>query len=190
MSSLFFSAGQGPCGIARSVPKLVACIVLLFAPGSVRADIQWEPAWHATTNGQRYSVETFTSRRPVDVVVKRIALEKGVFDRYLVADGRMLLSGVREGQHWLAEVLGTAEGTTGYVSALYFDPAGISVSPVMAGRGTHFQFDEAGAYLSVEVTGAHHPLQRVRLQHIGEKAARFTVSRAPGPDLLVSIMEP
>lgn len=97
--------------------------LLLLAQASPVFAIQWHEPWNVIANGQKLVVETFSSRLPVDVVARRLAHQNAAFDRYLVGDGRLFLSGVRSGVHWLAEMYSRSERTHGYVSALYFDPA-------------------------------------------------------------------
>jgi|GEM_PF-6397638 hypothetical protein len=143
-----------------------SCLFILCNPAHPRAEIQWDPAWHVTLNGQRISVETFSSTVPVDRVVRNLVANNGVYERYLVADGRMLLTGVRQGKHWVAEVVGAAEGSAGYVSALYFDPAlhvdakAPSFTMVSGGHGDlkayhgQYVFDQPSATLGVAYRSA------------------------------------
>lgn len=104
-------------------------------PAWCGAGIQWDEPWHIRSNGQQLSVETFMSGMPPDAVVQKLVQRNGAYQRYLVADGRILLSGVSDGAHWLAEVKGRAEGAQGYVSALYFDAARAG-TPFIAARTT------------------------------------------------------
>jgi len=86
--------------------------------------------WQAVVNGQRVSIETFVSLLPPDLMARRVAQSRAVYQRFLVGDSRILLSGLQDGVHWVAEITGHPEGSQGYVSALYFDPA--SVDPSVA----------------------------------------------------------
>lgn len=114
--------------------RVLAGILLMAAPVLCVADIHWEEPWHVRSNGQRLRVETFSSRLPPDTVAQELARLHGNYQRYLVGAGRILLSGLKPGQHWLADIQGHPEGSQGYVSALYFDTAR-NHSPTLAGMG-------------------------------------------------------
>ena len=167
----------------------------VVASGPVMAEIRWDPAWNVSSNGMSYSVETFAGRLAVKETVQRIIAGKGHYDHYLVADGRMLLSGVREGTHWVAEIRGSADGATGYVSALYFDPAAASSAMAFSSKVRHFQFDESAASVSIDWSGGEYSEATRRGPSLDKSAhqqggpVRFTVAdTAPSP-VMVSIME-
>lgn len=105
-------------------PTLALCLGMLAVtlPRTSIASLDWHQEWNVRMRGHSVSVREFTSRRSVEEAVREIA-RSGRYERYLVADGRVLLSGVNSGRHWLAQVQGHPEGASGYVSALYFDPA-------------------------------------------------------------------
>lgn len=114
---------QGRAGGFKTVAGILAILALPLVPSVCRADIHWDPPWQVSVNGQRLSVESFSSPRSPDVVMRELARSNGAYQRYLVGDGRILLSGVGKGRHWLAEIQGRPQGAQGYVSALYFDSA-------------------------------------------------------------------
>lgn len=147
---------------------LLAGTLLACAPYQGNAAIEWNAPWNVRANGQHLSVETFTSVLPPDRVVRKLVQGNARYDRYLVADGRMLLSGLANGAHWVAEVAGHPDGAQGYVSALYFDPSHAPAAqtlaraeghmeelpaPQLAGTGLRrqrdFQFDGAAAAVSI-----------------------------------------
>lgn len=101
--------------------RLGLCLAAL--PLSCMADIHWGEAWDVRANGRKLSVEPFTSSWQPDQVAQELARRHGAYQRYLVGAGRILLSGVQPGEHWLAEIQGRSYGAQGYVSALYFDAA-------------------------------------------------------------------
>lgn len=103
--------------------KVFAGVLLMAAPVLCVADIHWEKPWHVSSNGQRLRVDTFSSRLPPDAVAQELARSNGNYQQYLVGAGRILLSGLKTGEHWLADIQGHPEGSQGYVSALYFDSA-------------------------------------------------------------------
>lgn len=103
--------------------RLLYLFLTLLAQATPVLAIQWHEPWNVRANGQELMVETFSSRLPVDVIARRLVHKNDAFERYLVGDGRLLLSGVRPGVHWLAEIHSRGDSTHGYVSALYFDAA-------------------------------------------------------------------
>ena len=120
--------------VGHAVRGLTA-LLLLALPFQQAAAIQWDQPWNVRANGQRIRVETFSSRMSPDAVARELARANAVYQHYLVGDGRILLSGVRQGEHWLAEIQGRPDGSQGYVSALYFDAARASTLPVAASSG-------------------------------------------------------
>lgn len=132
--------------VSRMAGRLAA-LLLLSWPAQYAAAIQWDPSWNVHSNGQRLSVETFSSRLPPDAVARKLAGLNGTYQRYLVGDGRILLSGLGLGRHWLAEIQGREEGSQGYVSALYFDAARANMPSLAAGslEATAVRLRDAGA---------------------------------------------
>lgn len=112
-----------PCG-TRLAQHAVLVVALALYPGIAVAGITWHESWHVHVNGQHVSVRTFTSRLSPVAAMQRLAQLHPVYAHYQIADGRILLSGVKEGAHWVAEIHGHPEGAQGYVSALYFSADG------------------------------------------------------------------
>lgn len=142
--------------VSRRVPKvcfLVAGALWLAAAPPCAAAIEWDLPWEVKVNGQRLSVEMFTSRMPPDAVMRDITRRNAAYERYLVADGRILLTGVARGTHWLAEIHGHPQGTHGYVSALYFDPSRSTQANLHAMVTS--QATEADMRLPTHVTARH-----------------------------------
>lgn len=102
---------------------MLAGIALAVSPGWSKAELQWNEPWQVLANGQRMSVETFTSSLSPDAAAKALVSLRHHYERYQIGEGRILLSGIRPGRHWVAEIQGSPQGSQGYVSALYFDPA-------------------------------------------------------------------
>lgn len=121
----------GGMRVLAGIQSRLLFMLLLIAPSLSEAGIRWDDPWRVSANGQELSVETFESPNTVDLVVQELVRANNAYQRYLVADGRILLSGVDGGAHWLAEVRGHAQGAQGYVSALYFD-AGRAEAPTFA----------------------------------------------------------
>lgn len=107
--------------LQRAVAGRLTGILFLFVPVWCAAEIHWEAQWSTVLQGQRIAFETFSSPTPPDAAAQELARKNKAFERYIVADGRILLSGIEAGVHWLAEVKGHPDGSHGYVSALYFD---------------------------------------------------------------------
>ena len=199
---------RGNSSRKRSVFRRVLLVAITFMPFSVMARIHWDPAWSVTANGARYSVETFTSRLAVRQVVQEIAAKQGVYDHYLVADGRMFLSGIRDGAHWIAEVLGSPQGSTGYVSALYFDPASLSTATAtatatasslatgLAWRSRRFDFGERSGTVVLDWSdgagkGASLNNSTIEPDASGNRSlTQFTVPTSGRSLAAVSILEP
>lgn len=119
-------------GVVKPAGVLAAALSFLL-PAPAAAAIAWDGAWDVTVNGQRLSVESFRSRYTVDAAAQALMRENAAWERFMVADGRLFMSGVDSGVHWLAEVRSHPEGSEGYVSALYFDPAQSSPAQSLAG---------------------------------------------------------
>jgi len=115
----------------RSIVRRQLSGVLLLAITPIcHASLSWDSAWTVKVNGQLLSVEAFTSHLSPEAAVQAFTRLNGCYERYLVADGRILLSGLGGGRHWLAEVQAGRDGAQGYVSALYFDPAHLPYASV------------------------------------------------------------
>lgn len=108
--------------IRPQVLTVFSGLLLVLGPVHCQAGILWEEGWNVRANGQYLSVEPFTSSMPVDRVARELAARDARYERYLVAEGRVFLSGVSDGAHWVAEITDHPDGAQGYVSALYFDP--------------------------------------------------------------------
>ncbi len=160
----------------RPLSRALAGAILAMAPIWCEAGIVWDDLWSVMMGGQRLSVEAFTSSLPPDVVARRLANGGDRYARYMVADGRILLSGVASGAHWVAEIAGHPDGAQGYVSALYFDPSRKAAESLMAhvedvhrnaplaqparagaGRGSirRYRFDDS---VDVEILAGNTPL--------------------------------
>lgn len=108
-------------GAVRHAARGILAAMLMLAPFLCKAEIQWAELWHAQSNGQHMSVEAFTSPLAPDEVARQLVHMNPAYQRFMVADARILLSGVASGAHWVAQIQGDSSGAQGYVSALYFD---------------------------------------------------------------------
>ncbi len=108
------------------------CIVLLgLFPWPIRAStgIAWDEPWALRVNGQQLSVQTFSSALPPDAVAQQLVRDDSNYERYLVSEGRILLSGITSGQHRVADIQVSPGGSHGYVSTLVFVDVQAKVSP-------------------------------------------------------------
>jgi len=88
-------------------------LAALEAPGLV-----WDSGQSMQLSGVPVYVRPFSSmRRPADVA-QALSAKTGVFQRILVAQRKILLSGLDDGWHWLAHIESDERGTQGYVSML------------------------------------------------------------------------
>lgn len=92
----------------------------LLIPSACLADIHWQPVWRVELDNHPLAIETFTSRSSPDMVLRELVLRHPILERYVVAEGRILLSGLTNTVHWLAEIQPHPQGSHGYVSALEY----------------------------------------------------------------------
>lgn len=104
----------------------VCGLLMLLSPLQAFGELSWDPPWEVHVNGQRLSITTFSSPLAPDRVAQELVRADSSFQRYLLAEGRILLSGIVSGQHRLADIQVAASGSHGYVSTLFFtgDQAG------------------------------------------------------------------
>lgn len=86
------------------------------APG-----VDWEAVQEMSLSAVPVRVRPFSSQRAPVEVASALALHGEFFQRILTAPGAIVLSGVQDDWHWLAQVNATNPGTRGFVSALKFD---------------------------------------------------------------------
>lgn len=145
--------------LRRARPWLWACLAgfLLLAGPSLRAEtIDWRPAWQLRLNGQLLSVKPFTSRFPPDIVLRDLARTYRELRRFLVGDGRVLMSGMQGPSHRVAEVQGRPGGAQGYVSTL--SPGPTPGAHPMPGAGPERIFDAGPAgVLRLAPVGTRYP---------------------------------
>ncbi len=110
-------------GIRGTLMSFLLGMALLAGPTPCLARIDMEDRWSVMVNGQRLTIESFTSAMSPDIAARELARTNKAYERFIVADGRIFLTGVASGAHWLAQIHGHPDGAQGYVSALYFDPA-------------------------------------------------------------------
>lgn len=123
--------------------SLFAGLVLGAASMGARADIiEWSDSWQLRLNGQQLSVRPFSTSLTPEAAVRELARQYKELRRFLVGGGRVLMSGMREGEHLLAEIHGSAGGAQGYVSTLNTTRSSGSPNPApRLGQGPERIFD-------------------------------------------------
>ena len=121
--------------IARGLPSVF--LFLISGPVFASTGIVWGDGWELRLNGQKLSVKSFTSVYAPDEVAQQLVRADRGYERYLVAEGRILLSALTAGQHRLAQVQARGSGSHGYVSTLFFGSAESAGPPA---RGTLERF--------------------------------------------------
>lgn len=80
--------------------------------------LQWAGIQTVFMGGVKTHTAAFTSFTAVSDVAHALTGKLSVFDRVLVAPGQLVLSGLRDGWHWLAVILPDTKNVHGYVSAM------------------------------------------------------------------------
>lgn len=158
---------------ARRVSRAMIGLAFVLYHVSIHAHIAWDGAWAFSMNGQRFSVETFTSPQKTDSVLRELARLNPVYQRFVISDGRVLVSGADAAAHWLAEIQPRVQGSQGYVSALYFDPDSDPKQKIAANFG-------------LSVWGSNDPtistaLSALQTAHVVEFDSSATIAMLHGP---------
>jgi hypothetical protein len=112
--------------VSSSPAKAGADILQTFAM-LAKGDLVWGALEQTSIGGQPLYWRTFESPEKLLVVASGLSEFAGVFQRALMIQGKVLLSGVVRGQHWVAELTPADDGVRGVVSMLYL------VAPVAQG---------------------------------------------------------
>ena len=99
---------------------------------------QWDQYEAMQLSGMPTYVRSFTSVDPIIEAARALAVHSDIFQRVLTFRNRIVLSGLEPGWHWLAEIEPAANGSRGYVSALYVDAKG--ANPTTVGFDRSFQW--------------------------------------------------
>lgn len=173
----------------------VTAAVLCSVSGWCSASIDWQDEWSATVQGQRVTIQTFTSAMPPDTTAIELSRQNTVYDRYLVAEGRILLSGVASGAHWLAQIQGQPEGAEGYVSALYVDHDASARHDSQFEAGNHsgalrvFDFGE-GAAVGLLAQGSGSSAAQTFQATVGQGRAPVVMLTDPQQPMSVALSVP
>ena len=95
-----------------------ALVMKTFA-ALAKEDLVWSDIEHSSLGGQPMYWRAFESPKKMLVVASDLGEFSGVFQRALMLQGKVLLSGVSGPRHWVAELTATRQGVSGVVSMLY-----------------------------------------------------------------------
>lgn len=103
-----------------------------------KADLTWGEMNPVFVAGQPVYWRSFHSPKKLMVVAAGLSEFSGVFQRALLLPGKVLLSGVQEGRHWVAELTSSPQGVNGILSMLPLAPvSGASLAdPTLAWMDT------------------------------------------------------
>lgn len=163
------------CGILSGVPsaRRVACLLLflLSATAAPAADgdpvgsgfsvlktqvrVSWRDMTTMALGGVSVHYRTFFSRMSVYGTAEAFARESGMFDRVLAFKDRVVLSGARNGWHWVADIGPESSGAQGLVSAMPLNPLADKGSPTPAvGAAPDWLPEGSGLYFDQTLTQA------------------------------------
>ena len=169
-------------------------LFLLLSPLPVVAELAWEPSWEVYVNGQHFSIASFSSPLPPVSVARELARADNSYERYLVTTGRILLSGLSDGQHRVADIQTAAGGSRGYVSVLFLQPNQTAehVRDTLSGTAIEnpdhsFRFPSS---ISIDVVEGSR-LNTAKAQVTQDDVASLFLSAESGPEMgvLVSLPE-
>ncbi len=103
-----------------------------------RADLTWGEINPVFVAGQPVYWRSFHSPKKLMVVAAGLSEFSGVFQRALLLPGKVLLSGVQDRRHWVAELTSSPQGVNGILSVLSLAPvSGASLAdPTLAWMDT------------------------------------------------------
>ena len=104
--------------ISSSPAKAGADVFQMFA-ALAKGKLVWGALEQVSIGGQPLYWRSFESPEKLMVVAAGLAEFSGIFQRAVMVQGKVLLSGVVRGQHWVAELAGVDGGVSGVVSMLY-----------------------------------------------------------------------
>src|SRR5690606_38549580 len=108
---LMVCTGTATSGLASiSVPDRLDT---LSVPG-----FTWAPLQTLDMSGVPIYKKSFSSRDSVVQTAKALSEHSALFQRVLMVNDKVVLSGIQAGWHWLAEIDADATKSKGYVSAL------------------------------------------------------------------------
>jgi hypothetical protein len=105
------AALQGPSASVHANPVPFQGLVDLPA-------MRWSSEQRLSLGGVSMSIWTFDTSASVMDITKTLAEQTDYFQRVLVQEGVLVLSGLRKGRHWLAEFGPSAKGVSGRISGL------------------------------------------------------------------------
>ncbi len=110
------TAGVGGVSFAQSSRLIETRLAALAA-----TPFKWDRHQALRLSGTPVYIKSFSYGGPAAQAAQLLAAHSGIFQRVLAVRNKIVLSGLQSGWHWLAQVEATAQGSTGYVSALSVD---------------------------------------------------------------------
>lgn len=103
-----------------------------FSVLETQVRVSWRNMTTMALGGVPVHYRTFLSRMPVHGTAEAFARESGMFDRVLAFKDRVVLSGVRNGWHWVVDIGPESSGARGLVSAMPLNPVAAWGAPMPA----------------------------------------------------------
>lgn len=154
------------CSHAQAGSPVPQSLAELNIPG-----FAWETQQTMHLSGVPVHVRHFSSDSAVVSAAQMLVRHSGLFERVLKLNSRVVLSGLRSGWHWLAEVDTSKSGSHGYVSALHVEAEGTDSQyvvrpsfawlPPQAIRQFDHQNSEGGKKVVQQVYSIALPTQRL-----------------------------
>lgn len=92
-------------------------------------DLVWHDVESIRVGDVVIRTAAFRSSDSADSLARKFTIATTVFDQLLTAPGHLLLSGLRDGWHWLAQINVSSSGAYGYVSVLQVATVPATASP-------------------------------------------------------------
>ena len=105
--------------LISSSPARAGTQILHTFAALAKGDLRWGALEQTSIGGQPLYWRAFESPENLMVVAAGLSEFAGVFQRALMIQGKVVLSGVIKGQHWVAELTPLDSGVRGVVSMLY-----------------------------------------------------------------------
>ncbi len=133
------------CSLLAATPLQAGADVMRVFSKLAAGNLAWETLEHTTLAGQPLYWRSFESGDKLLVVAAQLSQFSGVFQRALVLDNKVLLSGNMSHQHWLADLTATPTGVKGVVSMM-----------LLSGVVRHESGPQALAWLNQFARQRHH----------------------------------
>lgn len=114
----------------KIISILITCVFIYIKPALATTEwpdianlmlsdkLQWHDHQTMLNNGVPIAMSEFSSDLQPVAIAALISNSSNLFQRVLAQHGQVVLSGINNGWHWLANINATANGSAGYISAL------------------------------------------------------------------------